>query len=107
MIVTSFHQAGVRAYLLKLSYDLERLGLDGVKLEVAWGQGYGEVSAANAGFADQEELDLRVTYEPHGGRLEGLRVEVEYIDWQVPDLEAPSEELTQFRAIVNYAIPLL
>jgi len=74
---------------------------------MAWGQGFGEVSEANAGFADQEELDLRVSYEPHGGRLEGLRVEVEYIDWQVPDLVAPSDELTQFRAIVNYAIPLL
>ena len=107
MIVTSFHQAGVRAYLFRLSYDLERRGLDGVKAEIAWGQGFGEVSAANAGFADQEELDLRVSYEPHGGRLEGLRVEVEYIDWQVPDLVAPSDELTQFRAIVNYAIPLL
>jgi outer membrane OprD family porin len=107
MIVTSFHDAGVRAYLLRLSYDLERLGLAGVKVEAAWGQGFAAVSAANEGFADQQELDLRITYEPHGGRLEGLRVEVEYIDWQVPELGAPSNDLTQFRTIVNYAIPLL
>ena len=40
-------------------------------------------------------------------QLQGLRVEVEYIDWQVFDLVAPSDELSQFRAIVNYAVPLL
>jgi hypothetical protein len=39
----------------------------------------------NGGFADQDELDLRFVYEPHRGRLQGLRVELEYIDWQVFD----------------------
>ncbi|HUU24190.1 MAG TPA: OprD family outer membrane porin [Methyloceanibacter sp.] len=108
MIVTSFVQAGVRAYLLQASYDFERVGLEGVKFHVAWGKGSGTPDlATNGGFADQEELDLRFVYEPHRGRLQGLRVEVEYIDWQVFDLVAPSDELSQFRAIVNYAVPLL
>jgi hypothetical protein len=41
------------------------------------------------------------------GRLRGLRVDIEYIDWQVFDLDFPSDDLTQFRAIVNYAVPLM
>jgi outer membrane porin, OprD family len=108
LIVTNFHQAGVDAYLLRLSYDLERLGLNGVRVEAAWGQGSGTPDLANGGFADQEELDLRFVYEPHRGPLEGLRVELEYIDWQVfDDPVLLSDELDQFRAIVNYSVPLL
>lgn len=108
MIVTSFEQASVQAYLIQASYDFERLGLEGVKFNVAWGKGDGETDAAtNGGFANQEELDLRFVYEPHRGRLRGLRVELEYIDWQVFDVDDPSDDLTQFRAIVNYAVPLL
>lgn len=108
MFVTNFVQAGVRAYLARLSYDLGKLGFAGVKLEAAWGKGFGTPNLINQDFADQEELDLRFVYEPHRGPLEGLRVEFKYIDWQVfenPSL--PSDDLTQFRAIVNYTIPLL
>jgi len=108
MIVTSFHQASVQAYFLSLSHDLENIGLEGVKLHAAWGKGTGTPDlATNGGFANQEELDLRFVYEPHGGSLQGLRVEVEYIDWRVFDAGLPSDDLTQFRAIVNYSVPLL
>lgn len=108
MIVTNFHQADVSAYMLSLSYDLARLGFEGVKFFAAWGQGYGTPNLfTNGGFADQDELDLRFVYEPHRGPLEGLRVELEYINWQVPDQPFPSDDLDQFRAIVNYSLPLL
>jgi hypothetical protein len=108
MLVGGFQQAGVNAYLLSLSYDFAKLGLDGVKFEAAWGRGYGTPDlATNFGFADQEQLNLRLTYEPHDSSLEGLRMEVEYVDWQVFHLPVPSDELSQFRAIVNYDVPLL
>ena len=55
---------------------------------------------------DQRELDLRLSYEPQVGRLEGLRVEVEYVDLHQRD-SGPSDDLTQFRTIVNYSLPLL
>ena len=108
MMITNFHQASVQAYLLQLSYDFEKLGLEGVKFHVAWGKGEGKADqATNGGFADQEELDLRFVYEPHRGKLQGLRVELEYVDWQVFDQDFPSDALTEFRAIVNYSVPLL
>ena len=107
-LVTSFQQAGVDAYLLRLSYDLAKLGLDGLKVDAAWGKGSGvNDPVTNLDFANQEELTLRLVYEPHYSPLEGLRVEVEYVDWQVFDAALPSEKLTQFRTIVNYAVPLL
>jgi len=36
-----------------------------------------------------------------------LRLELEYIDWQVFDQPFPSDDLDQFRTIVNYSVPLL
>ncbi|MGE3529238.1 MAG: OprD family outer membrane porin [Methyloceanibacter sp.] len=107
MILTDFQQAGVRAAMLSLSYDFGRIGLEGVKVLVAWGRGEGTGSAANGSYAEQEERDFRVVYEPQSGRLAGLRLELEYIDWQVPGLGLPSEDLDQFRAIANYKVPLL
>lgn len=108
MMVTNFEQAGVDAYLVSLSYDFAGLGLDGVKFKAAWGQGWGRADpVTNGDFANQEELDLRLVYEPLSGRLRGLRVEVEYIDWTVFDDALPSDDLSQFRTIVNYTVPLL
>ena len=79
-----------------------------MKFQAAWGRGTGVPNLlTNGGFADQDELDLRFVFEPHRGRLQGLRVELEYIDWQVFDQPFPSNELKQFRAIVNYSVPLL
>jgi hypothetical protein len=93
--------------MLSLSYDFGMIGLEGVKVLVAWGRGEGTAITANSGFADQEEIDFRFVYEPERGQLVGLRFELEYIDWRVPGLGLPSEDLDQFRAIVNYKVPLL
>ena len=107
MIITNFDQADVRGYMLSLDYDLARVGFEGVRFHAAWGKGNGAPDLANGGFADQDELDLRFVYEPHRGRLQGLRVELEYIDWQVFDQPFPNDDLDQVRAIVNYTVPLL
>jgi hypothetical protein len=106
MILSDFQQAGVRGTKLSLSYDFGMIGLEGVKALVAWGRGQGTATVANGGFADQEELDYRLVYEPERGPLVGLRFEIEYIDWRVPELPLPNEDLDQFRAIANYKVPL-
>jgi hypothetical protein len=46
---------------------ISNICLEGVKVLVAWGQGEGTASAANGGFADQEEVDFRFAYEPERG----------------------------------------
>ena len=107
MILSDFQQAGVRGTKLSCSYDFGMIGLEGVKALVAWGRGHGTANAANDGFADQEEFDYRLVCEPERGALVGLRLELEYIDWRVPGLDLPNKDLDQFRAIVNYKVPLL
>ncbi len=107
MIVSSFNSAGERAYHAGLSYDFADFGLEGLKAFVGWGRGTDIVDpATGAPQPDQSELDLRLSYEPHRGRLQGLRVEVDYIDLRQRD-SGPSDDLRQFRAIVNYSVPLL
>lgn len=107
MIVTSFFSAGERAHSVGLSYDFADFGLPGLKAYVGWGRGTDIVDpGTGAPQPDQTELDLRLSFEPHRGRLQGLRVELDYIDLRQAGA-GPSDDLTQFRAIVNYAVPLL
>ena len=106
MIVTSFNQAGERAYHADLSYDFADFSLEGLKAFVGWGSGSNIIDRdTGAPRPDQRELDLRLSFEPHRGGLEGLRVEVQYVDLHQID-SGPSDDLTQFRSIVNYLVPL-
>lgn len=64
-------------------------------------------AATGLSLPDRDEIDLRLEYEVHGGPLEGLRVEIDYIDQRLINVPPPSDNFTQFRAVMNYAIPLL
>ncbi|MGB6428448.1 MAG: OprD family outer membrane porin [Methyloceanibacter sp.] len=108
MIISSFTHAGETGYLASLSYDLSRIGLKGLKAYVGWGHGVDAIDPqTGAALADWNELDLRLEYEPHGGPLEGLRVKVEHVEVRLSDTPPPHDELKEFRAIVNYRLPLL
>jgi hypothetical protein len=108
MMISSFQRAGETAYLTGLSYDFSRIGLEGLTFFAGWGWGFDAVNPNNdAPLPHRDELDLRVEYEAHGGALEGLRVQLDYIDMRMIDAQLPSDDLTQFRVIVNYMVPLL
>jgi hypothetical protein len=47
-----------------------------------------------------------LVYQPHRGPLQGLRLELEYIEWVDPQPDNPSDDLTQLRAIASYVVPL-
>jgi hypothetical protein len=81
--------------------------LDGVKFQAGWGQGFDAInSETGASLANESELDLRLVYQPHRGPLQGLRLELEYIEWVDPQPDNPSDDLTQLRAIASYVVPL-
>jgi hypothetical protein len=108
MIISSFERAGEKGYLASLSYDFSGLRLRGLKFLVAWGKGVDAIDATTgAPLSDREELDLRLVFEPNSGPLVGLKAEVEYIDEHLNQAETPGNDLRQFRAIVNYKMPLL
>lgn len=107
MMISSFQRAGEFGTLARLSYDFSRLGIDGLGFYVSLGRGIDAINpATGASLPNRNEIDLRLEYEPHGGRLEGLRVQLDYIDEQLIDNPTPSDDLTQFRASVNYLVPL-
>lgn len=108
MMLSSFQRAGERGIHASLSYDFAALGFAGLKFLVGFGRGVDAIDAqTGANLPDRDEIDLRLEYEPHGGPLEGLRVEIDYIDQRLIGAALPSDDFTQFRAVVNYAIPLL
>jgi hypothetical protein len=108
MMISSFQRAGELGYLASLSYDFASLGVDGLRVMVRYGRGVDAIDAATGGsLPDRDEIDLRLEYEPRDGPLEGLRVEIDYIDQRLIDVPPPGDNFTQFRAVVNYAIPLL
>ena len=104
----SFERAGEEAYLVTLSYDCARLGIDGLKLLAGWGQGFDAINPqTKAPFPDRDVLNLRLDYEPHGGALEGLRVQIYYSDERLIDASEPRDRQTQLRAEVNYVVKLM
>ncbi len=107
MILASFDRAGETGYHVSLSYDFSQIGLEGLSFFVGWGRGVGAIDAmTGAAQPNQDEIDLRLVYEPRRGRLQGLRVELEHIDLREDNALLPSDRLTEFRTIVNYSVPL-
>lgn len=108
MMISSFQRAGEVGAFARLSYDCSRIGLDGLAFYVSFGRGTGAIDpATRTALPDRNEVDVRLEYEPHGGVLEGLRVQLDYIDENLIGNPTPSDDLTQFRASVNYLVPLL
>ena len=106
MMISSFQRAGELGALVGLSYDFSHIGLNGLGFYVGLGRGVDAITPGDGALPDRNEIDLRLEYEPHGGSLEGLRVQLDYIDEELIDNPTPSDDLTQFRAIVNYLVPL-
>ena len=108
MKISSFQRAGEAGALARLSYDFSHMGFKGLTFYVSLGRGVDAIDAkTGAPLPDRDELDLRLEYEPHGGALEGLRVQLDYIDERLIGSPTPSDDLRQFRAVVNYVVPLL
>jgi hypothetical protein len=105
---SSFERAGEEAYLVTLSYDFAGLGVDGLKFLVGWGEGFDAIDArTREAEPDRDILNFRLEYEPPSGPLEGLHVQLYYADERLLGARLPRDEQTQFRAIVNYSVPLL
>jgi len=105
---SSFERAGETAYLVTLSYDFSKLAFEGLKFLVGWGQGFDAIDArTRAPEPDRDVFNLRLEYEPQSGPLEGLQIHLYYADQRLLGANLPRDDQTQFRAIVNYSIPLL
>jgi hypothetical protein len=99
-----FNRAGEDGWLVGLSYDFSRIGLDGLSAFTRYAHGDTPDSGALAS-PDQDELDLTVDYRFKKGFLNDLwlRVRGAYLNQHGPE----ARDVSNFRVILNYDIPIL
>jgi hypothetical protein len=104
---SSFERAGERAYLVTLSYAFSTPVLEGLKLLAGWGQGVDAIDpATESPEPDRDLINLQLDYEP-SGPLEGLRVQLYYSNERLLATNLSRDDQDEFRAVVNYFMPLL
>jgi hypothetical protein len=103
IIIQDFNRAGEDAWLVGLSYEFSRFGLDGLS---AFANLVDSDTPDNGSAAspDQQELDFTVDYRFSGELLEGLwiRARAAFVDQD----GSGAEDIDDYRVIVNYSIPL-
>lgn len=97
--VENFNRAGESAVLLRTSYDLSGIGLEGLSAYALWVNGNG----VKAPDYDQDEVDLSLQWMPKGGMLRGMSFRLRYA--QVMQQGGGEPNINDFRFIVNYDFP--
>jgi len=104
LIVRDFDRAGEDAWLLGASYDFKHIGLPGLSGFVNYASG----DTPDSGIAaspDETELNFTLDFRPNGGFFDGfwLRARAAFVD----EKGTGSNDLEDYRLILNYSIPLL
>lgn len=105
LMVSDFDSAGEKAWLLGFSYDFKRVGLKGLSAFANLSVGSGIVDpATGARLPGERELDVTVDYHLQKGRLKGFWVRLR---GAFVDQGGPKAVDNEYRAILNYEVPLL
>jgi hypothetical protein len=104
LMLRNFNRAGEDAWLIGLSYDFANAGLPGLSGFVNYASGNTPESGA-AASPDEDELDLTLDYRPPKGLFEDfwLRARTAFLEQH----GAGADDVTDFRLILNYTVPLL
>ena len=104
LMLRDFDRADEDAWLVGFSYNLKFLGLDGLSFFTNYARGNTPDTGLNTS-PDQEEIDITVDYRFMSNFLKGLwlRVRGAYLHQDGPD----GIDITEFRAIINYELPVL
>jgi len=98
MMRHDFAYADEKAWLIGGSYNLERLGFDGVSLFARWGNSWDGVSPDTGLILDRTEVDVTLDVRPDFGVFDGFwfRLRYAYFDPRGGQIES------QWRAILNF-----
>ncbi len=92
--------------MAKLSYDLARLGLEGLAVYALFTHGWGAIDPSTMDpVPNINEIDADIQWRPQWRFLKGLWLRVRYAN--VRQYEEPKNSARNFRVIVNYDLPLL
>jgi hypothetical protein len=103
VIIQDFNRAGEDAWLLGLSWNAKRLGLDGLTVFTNYVTG-DTPDSGSAASPDQQEFDLTTDYYFQGGAVDGLwlRARAAFLNQEGPG----AVDQQDFRVILNYSLPL-
>jgi len=101
ILVEDFNRAGEDAWLIGLSCDFARIGLDGLSAFSNYVRG-DTPDRGKVASPDQKELDFTLDYRPGGSLLKGLwiRARAGFVD------RNHAGDINDYRIIVNYSVPL-
>jgi hypothetical protein len=104
LMIKDFNRAGENAWLMGLSYDFSRVGLDGLSGFVNYANGNTPESGPTSS-PDQEELDLTVDYRIKKGFMKGfwLRLRGATLNQQGPG----AQDMNEIRIVLNYDFEVL
>jgi len=104
LMVEDFNRAGEDAWLVGLAYDFAEAGWNGISGFVNYAEGYVSDSDST-GAPDQTELDVTLDIRPTNAVVDGLWLRLRYAS--VDQDGRFADDVRDWRAILNYEVPLL
>lgn len=105
MMRVDFNRAGELAWLVGFSYDFKRIGVPGLTAFTKFARGTSaRDSLTGASLPNRQEFDVTADYRVPEGRLKGFWIRLRYA---FLDVDGDADPAHDFRAILNYEIPLL
>lgn len=100
LMKSDFNRAGEQAWMVGLSYNFSRIGLEGVSMITKFASGYNAETRADGSLrTDQQEFDITFDYYPPAGRpLAGFWLRVRGAKRWQDGLESGHD----FRVLLNY-----
>ena len=106
LMINDFDRAGEDAWLVGLSWDFRRLGLEGFSAFVNYARGNDSQDEFNGqALRDRDELDITLDYRPKAGPFRGVWFRVRGVF--INERGSGARSQNELRVIVNYDLPVL
>jgi len=100
IMVNDFNRAGEEAFLLGLSYDFGKIGLDWLSFFTNYAYGYDAIDPeAKESLPDRKEFNITVDFRPKISENRDLWLRIRYANI---DNEGLDDSINDFRVILNY-----
>jgi len=100
LMVNDFNRAGEEAFLLGLSYNFGKIGLDWLSFVTLYAYGYDAIDPAiKEDRPDRKEFNITVDFRPKISENRDLWLRVRYAN---VDIDGQDDSVNDFRIILNY-----
>ena len=103
LMLSDFDRAGEKSLHAALSYEFTRIGVEGLGVSMHYAKGWDAARRVSSNIADRNEWDVTFEYKPDGGFFRGFWLRLRYATVEQAD---GLMDRDQFRAILNYEVPV-